>query len=493
MEAHRDGEWADLFSTEIAEFMSLADQATPARDDRPIHVPSVSALSEDLELRKEQLANKGEDIAFFDEDFEENGVQDILRCRYITTKHTFFHLLGDQDTVQVFYAVRDYDSPNDPNWLSDPDATSLMAVKSAMDQQGPQMIAWFTPGHVQAKKCASIFAKDVLEIEQSRQPDVAQGVLNSLRALSTLSKFVSTLEDTTLDVRVVRQHLGTSPWYESAKSSHESLISSPAFRRPCNSNPAFPDPLPMGLSQCFACVAMLETGRFNLYPHQLGKVMALSSEDSLYVATSLLSDPWEASASGVQIKRVVGNIGRAGVAFIVPPANPMVLEMGIDHWYQINHSKFDGNLSNCFEQTALQLSFTEAVFPIDVGSVGGRDVEAYFMEALISVYERGKWIADLDVLNALYSEHFLKLRCCGNLGSAGSSQMMKLFSIDTFTELLMPLPEGVGIVRAHKNWQARLAAATLSIAKGHQTMVLPPEICWDCLHVQLENTQMLIS
>lgn len=99
---------------------------------------------------------------------------------------------------------------------------------------------------------------------------------------------------------------------------------------------------------------MLETGRLNLYPQQLEKVMALSSEDSLYVATSLLDDPWEASAGGAQIKRVIGNIGRAGLAFIVPPANPMFLKLDIDHWYQVNHSEFDGSLSNCFEHTALQ-------------------------------------------------------------------------------------------------------------------------------------------
>lgn len=480
------------------------------------HVSSVTKLQEDLEIRKEQLVNEGEDVDFFDEDFEESKTQDVLRCRQYTVKHTFFHLMGDRDTLQVFYAVREYSLPNkgshtDPtlveemednlkvdDWLTDAYVISqgLTAMRSAMDQQGQQLIAWFTPGHVQTQECARIFAKEVSEIKQSRQTNVAQEVLNSLCALSTLSKFASTLEDMTLDVRVVRQHLGTSPWYEAAKSLYESLSSSLAFSHPCNSNSTFPDPLYMSLSQCFACVTMLETGRFNLYPHQLELVVALSCEDSLYVATSLLSDPWETSG-GTQIKRVVGNIGRAGLAFIVPPANPMVLEMDIDHWYQINHSKFDGSLSNCFEQTALQLSFTEAVFPIDVdvGSIGGRDIEAYFMEALISVYERGKWIADLDILNALNSQHFRRLDCCGNLerNNADSSLTIKLFSIDTFAELLMPLPQGVGIIRAHKNWQARLAAATLSIIKGYQTMVLPPEFCWDCLRIQLENAEMLIS
>lgn len=75
------------------------------------------------------------------------------------------------------------------------------------------------------------------------------------------------------------------------------------------------------------------------------------------------------------------------------------------------------------------------------------------MESLISVYERGKWIADLDILNALYSEHFCTMNGCGNLerrswsASADSLKLMKLFSIDTFAELLMPLPQGLGSFR----------------------------------------------
>lgn len=518
-------------------------------------------LWEDLEQRVIELAGKGEYATAFDRDFEELEDRNVLRYRHTESKHTYFSLLGEHDYVQVYYAVRlrndqlkdtnrtltssflerpdtieddihndDIPSGNavlemgkkasdcwsidedtrdistvarflrqkamesekrDPDrWLADiySESKDLIAVRSLMDQQDPRMITWFTPDYVSADKCAQALVKVI----GNRNADADSKALGTLRALSSLTKFASSLDDFTLDVRVIRQDLVDSQWYRST-------LSSSFLGRRCNMSLDFLGPISMNLSQGFACIAMLETGRFNLNPLQLTKVMAMSSEDSLYIATSLISDPWDTSTGDALMKRVVGNVGRAGVAFIVPPTNPMILEMDIDHWYQINHSEFDGKVSNYFDKTALQLSFTEAIFPIDVGSVGGRDIEAYFMEALISVYDGGKWIADLDILNALGSTLFLRLYCCGEVErgawrtSNGASQIAKLLSIDSFAELLMPLPEGTGIVRAHKNWQARLATAVLCIAKGHRTMILPREFCWGCLRLQLNNADFVIS
>jgi len=45
---------------------------------------------------------------------------------------------------------------------------------------------------------------------------------------------------------------------------------------------------------------------------------------------------------------------------------------------------------------------------------------------------------------------------------------------------LIDSPPEIGVVRAHKNWQARLASAALSLQRGHETRILPSEICWTC-------------
>jgi len=39
-------------------------------------------------------------------------------------------------------------------------------------------------------------------------------------------------------------------------------------------------------------------------------------------------------------------------------------------------------------------------------------------------------------------------------------------------------------VRAHANWQGRLAAAALSVQRGHDTRVLPEHVCWRCFSQQ---------
>ncbi len=40
------------------------------------------------------------------------------------------------------------------------------------------------------------------------------------------------------------------------------------------------------------------------------------------------------------------------------------------------------------------------------------------------------------------------------------------------------------MVRARGNWQARLAAAAFSIQRGHETRILPDEVCWNCCTAQ---------
>ena len=61
---------------------------------------------------------------------------------------------------------------------------------------------------------------------------------------------------------------------------------------------------------------------------------------------------------------------------------------------------------NSFRSTSLHLAFKGYMLPINVGERGSLTHEAHFVETVISVYEAGEWVADLDVLKAIsHYEH----------------------------------------------------------------------------------------
>lgn len=245
---------------------------------------------------------------------------------------------------------------------------------------------------------------------------------------------------------------------------------------------------------CFACITMFETGTFNLHPDQLSNVFAFPSADSLYVASALLRDP-ASNPKQTAIQRCTGNIGRAGVAFLVPPVEPLIREYGIGEWYEYNRTDFDGTLDDYFSGTSLHLSFSEASMQVDVGYSGGRDIEAYLLETLVSVYDQQRNIGELDILatfasNRLITEFLTAEECNHSFNSPDVSAIGKqktehptkvgFISIDNFAEIIKP-PSQPGIIRARGNWQARLAAASICIAKGYRVILRPERICLNCL------------
>jgi hypothetical protein len=110
------------------------------------------------------------------------------------------------------------------------------------------------------------------------------------------------------------------------------------------------------------------------------------------------------------------------------------------------------------------MSFTEWQLPIDVGSRGTRDVEAYYVEAAIGVYDHGKWVADVDINDISRHQMSRILPECilRHEREISKQELSKHVAIDGWEELLDCPPE-VGVVRARGNWQARLAAAALSV------------------------------
>lgn len=92
---------------------------------------------------------------------------------------------------------------------------------------------------------------------------------------------------------------------------------------------------------------MFDSGACDLDTQALAEVFALSVGSSIYVAEAMLCDPYQ-SAKDTSISRVIGNLGRAGISLLIPPADPAVREPDDDRWTQINHTKFDGQVEDSF-------------------------------------------------------------------------------------------------------------------------------------------------
>lgn len=240
----------------------------------------------------------------------------------------------------------------------------------------------------------------------------------------------------------------------------------------------------------FALLATFETGTLNPDPFALDKVMAMSSGDSIFVATHLLVDPWDSQdLSPSSICRIRGNIGRPGVAMMVPPPELQMRPRDSTNWQVINHAPFDGELLDSFAGTSLHLSFTEYNRPVDIGVHGVRDADMCFVEAYVQVRFKGKWIGDIDIISGFESKYFqiFDPRIDGSLGSSCSHtaqniRAFRVIAVDNWDEFIDNPQDGI-LFRAKDNWLARLAAANLSVQRHFKTIVLRTNypICWPCV------------
>ncbi|KAI9802803.1 MAG: hypothetical protein M1833_001402 [Piccolia ochrophora] len=227
---------------------------------------------------------------------------------------------------------------------------------------------------------------------------------------------------------------------------------------------------------------MFESGTLNIDPMELLPVMAICSGDSIFVAGEMLSDPAE-NHPRFYIRRIVGNIGRPGITMMVAPQNPRV-RCASDDYRAVTHALYDNNTEDNFQGTSLHLSFTNFKMPMATGSFGYIDQDVFFIESIVSVHDRGDWVADLDVLAAMSDDVKRSSRChCGHPTSTFKGAMT---SIDSWDELLDP-PENAGIVRAHDNWAARLAAYCVLRQRGlapKAVVVRSNVTCWNCVEKQ---------
>lgn len=236
--------------------------------------------------------------------------------------------------------------------------------------------------------------------------------------------------------------------------------------------------------QALAGICMLELGGASVSTSYLERAFAVSAGNSIFVAECLLSDPSE-RVPDYAIRRIVGNLGKPGISILVSPGNLKVKERTND-FRAIEHAQYDMVRSDSFPGVSLHLSLTEwsmAVATLD-HVYGHIDRDIFLIEAAISVHDKGQWYADIDILDEVYSFSLPVLKGHCRCGNPNRSPPRAYTSIDTFDELLDP-PESVGIVRAHKNWPARLAAACIvrqRLNKDGAFFLSCKDIeCWTCL------------
>jgi hypothetical protein len=288
-----------------------------------------------------------------------------------------------------------------------------------------------------------------------------QNHLKSLNALCSAATVYSNIPDATVDLSITGKPFHDYQW---ANDGQDELAH----------------------ARSLSCIATLESGHLNIAPESLAGVMGISTGNSLYIAQFVWSDPHHPPHPSV-IRRSIGNVGKPGMAFLISPPNPRMKDPGYESWRSVPHLNFDGKLEGNFRNTSMHLSFTGYELALDTGEHGNLDKEAYFLEAVVQAYESCSWVADLDILTALNGNDLikqlpLKSMCSHSEDEAKDfSHFGLITSVDSWIELL-DQPTNTCIVRAGKNWLARLAAVVIGVQNSKPVVVASQEnMCWACV------------
>ena len=388
--------------------------------------------------------------------------------------------------------------------FGDPDIAAIYCVCETKDR--PRIIEDFTVEEVEATLLEKKIQVNHLLSHIVDNFSKNSAFTRSLKAFSSASSVYEGIDGASITMKILTGPLGQARWisesankttseseWEAASTVHNHgkcickscrrLILEQLAQRVFE----IFEPFQLDRACTFACIASLESGNLDISGEGLGDVMAMAVDDSLYIASSLLCDPLERPTK--TIKRIRGNLGRAGIAMMIPPESPKIRASDVENWKIINHYDFDGKQENCFESTSLHLSFTGWTLPINTRRRGARGVEAYFLETLVSAHDRGQWVADLSIL-PIFEDNLLRLLSsperCKHSENPDWFPETDLVSLDSWPEIL-ERPSGVSVVRAKGNWLARLAATTLCVTVGHLTIVLGDSICWKCSFEERER------
>jgi hypothetical protein len=239
----------------------------------------------------------------------------------------------------------------------------------------------------------------------------------------------------------------------------------------------------MGREETFACIAMMQTGTSNIEPEDLKEVMAISADNSIFVAGALLSDPHEIVGPRT-IRHIVGNVGYSGLNLMVAPAGSLKIRRPKNEVRTSSHrSNYDFKRQDYFESSSLHLSFTGQRFPIVSTDIDNIDQGIFFLQSIVSLWDGGSHVADLNLLDVQRTELTRVRLACSCATPSTEIQGMDIRCLNSWEDVIQP-PQRMAVMRAHGNWSARLAAAAIFIqqGKGHTVGLLPPgPLCWKCL------------
>ncbi|KAL8655750.1 MAG: hypothetical protein Q9226_002922 [Calogaya cf. arnoldii] len=318
----------------------------------------------------------------------------------------------------------------------------------------------------------------------------SEAYVSSLMACASAAEIYKLLPGATISTTIVSQSIRDALWVPTLAG---------AMKHPFRHQ--------LSKAQTFACIAMLDTGTSNFDPNGLRNVFAISSGNSIYVGGPLLCDPYEIGEQ-FEVRHIAGNIGRPGLSLLVPPPNPKIRKLAPGTWNQLNYCAFDGKQENSFPQTSIHLSFTAYELPLQTELTDQHIIDrpARFIETLVQVFEGESWIADLDVIAALQSESISRFACgstligpinpspdCNKTFNEVFGDLHAMVSIDNWEEFLEQSEVSDMVIRAHKNWLARLAFTVTSVQQGRPLMLLPADPCWSCLSRKLTRLDATVE
>ncbi len=322
---------------------------------------------------------------------------------------------------------------------------------------------------------------------ESRPPPVGtfglhQSHFKALTALAVAEDTFVSFREATIPLRITSISLSAVKWFDEVATKIDSIhLNADALagvHRVYSVRHMEP-------SRCrsFACIVTLESGQ-QMGPSDCQGIIAVSVGNSIFVAAELLSDPLDFGACGGQVRRLTGNVGMPGISLMILPQSPLRIRPMSHDLRVVPHLEYDHKRQDNFQGTSLHLSFTNWRRPFDAADHGMIDETIFWVECVVSVHDRGKWVADVDIL-ALENRGYIEpwpLACeCGGSGDGNMT------SIDSWEEIL-DLPENVGVVRAHGNWAARLAVLAVCRQRKDpsEVFVVRPKdtLCARCLPAQ---------
>ncbi|PQE24524.1 hypothetical protein CJF32_00007547 [Rutstroemia sp. NJR-2017a WRK4] len=315
--------------------------------------------------------------------------------------------------------------------------------------------------------------------------DAKEAYISSLKAIASAAEVYKPLEGASVSLRVLQRTLGKSKWTQTAAYHYLTHLSG---------RWEFFSPFKLDRSSTLSCILMFETGTLDLSSKLLTNVMAISSGNSILTLAALLCDPYNEPLEH-EMRHLSGNVGKAGVAMLIPPAEPRAFKDDFGDWKVINHEPYDGECQDSFGGTTMHLSLTgyeQAI--VQSQKHGAQDFGVFYLESVVSVFDRSKWVADLDIMSGLAHDGFRRFTHGTTCDHAREMKVPSFAaaSIDKWEELL-DRPDETGVVRGFQNSIARLAATCVSIQRNHPTIVLSGETCWECLLEEIKSQHKDIS